>query len=525
MRPTDLWPTNARIIEIGSTCGEIGQRLVAAGYRDYLAVAATPRERDQIVARHRGLDSRVTAAIPTKNVRQNNAEVLVLDSWAALAVWQIRSVRHAQFVALKLRPTPLCWIALMLAVAQCVLYSLAWPSIVNCGRSGVGPWLVAFRVRKPHPHEAVRRFVPHRLGIGGFLRRVSATAPKHAVLRWFENLPQLPPGEDLDLLVSDDALEAVRSLLDEGAGIQPIDLYSVTGLPGADFRSMPYYPPHLAEQLIDRAANHEGLCAVPAPREHFLSLAYHALYHKGYDSGIPANATTSGKRGRADHDYTAILKRLAAGCRVNVDITLDALDAHLDSQGWRPPHDMLIRLSRRNRWVKSILKKHDELNAADDRIAVFLLRQEALNRGGVARVTQLIQQQGFEIRATQTFDCERVPMLARTLRGGNWGPGPWPISGGPPVATIVAYDPAPIAPTRKQKKNFPYIVNARLLCKEKLRDAFNEGYEREQHCNVIHSSDNGREALDYLRIIMPERIDEILADTAQKAKSVAARAA
>ena len=79
------------------------------------------------------------------------------------------------------------------------------------------------------------------------------------------------------------------------------------------------------------------------------------------------------------------------------------------------------------------------------------------------------------------------------------------------MAAIVAYDPAPIAPTRKQKKRFPFIANTRLLCKEQLRDAFNEGFPKDQHCNVIHSSDNGREALDYLRIIVPDGVADLLA--------------
>ncbi len=77
-------------------------------------------------------------------------------------------------------------------------------------------------------------------------------------------------------------------MLDDGPGIQPVDVYSATGLPGADFRAMPYFPPYLADELLDRAVIHRGLCRVPAPREHFLSLAYHALYHKGGDSGIPS---------------------------------------------------------------------------------------------------------------------------------------------------------------------------------------------------------------------------------------------
>ncbi len=510
MRPSDLWPKTVRIIEVGATCGAIGQRLVTNGYRNYLAVTMSRWRCEQIASQFPDLRPRVTRALPLNAVRQNNAEVLVLNGWTSLAVARIRSIRHAQYVALKWQPTPLCWLATLLAILQCLFHRFAWPRVVNCGREGAGPWLIAFRVRRPRPYKGVRRFIPASLGIVGFLQKLEGAGVRHAVLRWFEDLPQLPTGEDIDLIVEDSSLEMVRAALDDGPGIQPIDVYSVTGLPGADFRSMPYFPPYLTEQLLESVVVHRGLCSVPGPREHFLSLAYHALYHKGSDSGIPASETAAARSARAGHDYISILRRLAAGLGVDVAITLEDLDAYLDAQGWRPPHDMLIRLSRRNRWMRSLLRQHESSGTFDDRLAVFLVRQEALRRGGVDSAAKLIVEQGFEVRAIRKFDEKRIPTLARSLRGGNWGSGPWPISGGPPVAAIVAYDPAPITPTRKQKKRFPFITNARLLCKERLRDAFNDGIPSDRHCNVIHSSDNGREALDYLRIIMPECVDQLL---------------
>ncbi len=139
-----------------------------------------------------------------------------------------------------------------------------------------------------------------------------------------------------------------------------------------------------------------------------------------------------------------------------------------------------------------------------------MLREQGMRRGGVERASRLIAKYGFQILSTNVFDDRTSSTIARSLRGGNWGRGPWPVSGGPPVAAIVVYDPAPIAPSRREKKRFPFIANARLLCKEQLRDAFNEGFTKEQHCNVIHSSDNGREAMDYLRIIMPEGAGDVL---------------
>ena len=522
MRPSDLWPRRSHVIEVDATGGAVGQQLLAFSFRNYLAVTATESRRHRLLASCTRLRGLVTAAPPTNVVRQNNADVLILNGWAGLALGRFRNVRHARYIAIQLRPTPLAWLALLVALGQCFLFRLAPPRVVNCSKCGAGPYLAAFRVRRPRPFQGVRRFIPHHIGVAGFLKRLQTDDVRHAVLRWFEDLPNVAAGEDLDVLVDDASLNRVRAILDEGPGIQPVDVYSVTGLPGADFRSMPYFPPYLAEELLHHAVDHRELCRVPAPREHFLSLAYHAIYHKGSSSGIPAKSNSRKRQQHVDHDYATILRQHPAGMGHDAPVTLESLDAHLDSQGWRPPHDMLVRLARRNRWVRSLLRRRDRATHADDRLAVFLVREEALRRGGLERATQLIAKHGFRIVQTRSFPDHDVATFARSLRGGNWGRGPWPISGGPPVTAIVAYDPVPITPTRRQKRRFPFLANARLLCKEQLRDAFNEGFPRDQHCNVIHSSDNGREALDYLRIIMPDCVEQLVTNLEQKP---AARAA
>jgi hypothetical protein len=88
-----------------------------------------------------------------------------------------------------------------------------------------------------------------------------------------------------------------------------------------------------------------NLCRVPAVREHFLSLAYHAVYHKGYGSGL-ADGTDSKPAGKvAEHNYHAVLTDLAKRLFVDVPITLADLDHYLNDQGWRPPRETLQRLA------------------------------------------------------------------------------------------------------------------------------------------------------------------------------------
>ena len=517
MRLDQLLTRNLRLIEIDATGGTLGSLLFSAGYCNYLAIVQDKRRRRAIAKRHQSLAGCIVVSNSRRVIRQNNADVLILNGWSGLSLTRFRYVRHAQFIALPLKATPLCWLAVMLALMQWMARRLSRPAVgqINPSRSAThgdrkqSATLLVFRVLRRRPHEGVRRFIPHVLGIEAFLRRLQASGIRHAVLRWFENLPMLPPGEDLDLLVEDNRLDAVRAMLEEGPGIQPVDLYSVSGLPGADYRAMPYFPTSIAEELLERAVDHRGLCRVPAAREHFLSLAYHALYHKGTACGLPSGSRQT-RSPKCDHNYAVVLKQLARRLNLDVDITLEELDAVLDGHGWRPPHDMLVRLARNNAWLRSMLHQPNAESAADDRLAVFLVRQEALRRGGVERAAGFIESHGFRVLAKHMIEEASCTRVARTIRGGNWGKGPRPLSGGPPVAAIVAYDPAPIMPTRRQRRRFPFVANARLLCKEKIRDEFNKGLPADQHCNVIHSSDNGREALDYLRIVMPGSVEEVL---------------
>jgi hypothetical protein len=502
--------------------------VIDAGYHGYLGVTRDAQRRMAIVERHPHLSGYLAVADGGKVVRQNNADVLVLNGRFALNVARFRAVHHAQFVAWRLRPTWSCILAIGCAISQWLARRFCRPRVVWCdfaqlhrkrGEYSIAAWreaeprfpLVVCRVRRRRPHDGSRRFIPHGLGVAGFFRRLQQRDVRYAVLRWFESLPHPAPGEDIDLLVDDAALETVRAVLDDGPGIQPVDVYSSGGLPGADYQSMPYLPPRLAEELLARTIVHDDLCRVPAPREYFLSLAYHALYHKGRASGLPLADGLPGSTKSTEHNYAAALRDLADHAGIHTPISLRDLDSLLDATGWRPPHDMLVRLSRHNRWIAALLRQERRSSHADDRLAIFLIREVALRRGGVERAEKLIDERGFKIVTVTRFDPQLAATVARTIRGGNWGRGPWPISGGPPVAAIIAYDPAPITPNRRQRRRFPFVANARLLCKEELREQFNAGLPAEQHCNVIHSSDNGREAADYLRVIMPDRVDEILA--------------
>ena len=513
MHVTALWHPGLRIMAFGPRAGALGEALIRSGYQQFLAVVGDRQSLEKMT-------SALSAGAGPRDGRPVVGRGPQEQCRGAGARWRSR---------LASRPVP-----------------FGAPRFLGCGAAGLsqcsirlGDRAAAVSARSFHPpndrqREAGRRasaalarfrqpaaacgfgaaYIPHALGVERFLKRLRGQRLRHAVLRWFDELPNLPPGEDVDLLVDDECLDAVGAMLDEGPGLQPIDVYSVSGLPGSDYCQMPYFPPPVAAGILDRACNHRELCFVPSPEDHFLSLAYHALYHKGAKSGLPvADGDKPGGR-RAEHDYLGILQRMARRLNLDVRITLADLDRLLDARHWRPPHDMLVRLARRNAWVGSLVSAVHEADT-DPGLAVFLLRQAALERGGIARASALIARHGFLVIHSQVLDDCLAQAVAPCLRGGNWGRGPWPLSGGPPAAAIVAYDFEPIRPSRKQRKKHPFLANARLLCKAAIRDEFNAGLPADRHCNVVHSSDNGREALDYLRAILGDGVEAMLTRIAE----------
>ena len=65
-------------------------------------------------------------------------------------------------------------------------------------------------------------------------------------------------------------------------GFVQFDIYPESNLEG----DIAYYPPHLASQILKTRRRLECGVWVPSPREYFLSLTYHALFHKGFNAGL-----------------------------------------------------------------------------------------------------------------------------------------------------------------------------------------------------------------------------------------------
>lgn len=364
-----------------------------------------------------------------------------------------------------------------------------------------------------------RRYIDPSLGVKGFFEKLKETDIDYVVLRWFDDLPHIKNGEDIDILVSDKDVDRI-SVFFTGRKMNgiPCDLYSESGLPGTSFRKMAYYPPHLARTILDSAVWKDQLYRVPDDRHHFFSMAYHVLYHKGEKSGIPGDGDrTAGWP--ADHDYAGVLATLAekTGMPLPDAFSLENLDMLLKKHGWQPGMDTLEKLSKKNRWVQKTFFSADPNHHLDPclhGLSVFILRENGTF--ALSDIEQRLFHEGFDLVLSESIPPERRHSASQHIRGGNWGKGPWAVSGGLPAHIMVAVDLDPMPPDDKITRKHTRLTNYRVYkTKLFLRDLVNTGRKQHEQSNAVHSSDNARQALEYIEAICPEKMEMITTRTSE----------
>lgn len=363
-------------------------------------------------------------------------------------------------------------------------------------RLGVSKQLLKNRLRK---NRGKRRYIHPKLGVEGFFKELKQRNLSYCVLRWFENLPSVEVGEDIDILVADEDIYDLEPLLTGTKSYgTPCDIYTVSGLPGTSYRGIAYFPAHLAREILNTSVLQDGLVRVPDPRRHLLSMAYHAVYHKGYESGVPSEIGQSVLIESVDHNYPEVLHECArkAGMKAP-EMTLEGLDHYLHEHEWRPPGDALEKLSKRNQWINDYFFSNiPEKEAYWEGFSVFIVRESGLDY--IDLVRSMLFDSGFQILFENRIEGQQQSTAAKNLRGGNWNRGPWPVSGGLPAYIFAVHDCFPISPNKELSEKHPGLKNSRLMdTKIRIRDAINRKKLRHQRCNILHSADNPHQAIEY----------------------------
>lgn len=328
-------------------------------------------------------------------------------------------------------------------------------------------------------------------------------------------LPPMPGATQLELLVGDEESGRLRDLITKWPLGPAVKIYSVTGAAGA-FRfeppgtrgasqySMALFPPQLARALISRAVPGREHCSVLDHADSFLACAYRAAYLH-HDAWISADAGWV-----ATPEFESRLQALAAdaGIALAEPVTPSKLDQLLAERGWRPTIDLLERAANWMPWLRDTLDPDDE--GEQPGLTAFFIRERAVAAGFEAAIIEGLRGSGFEPITTVPLTCDQIEAIANEVRGGNWGPGPFQVSGGLPSSLCIALDLLPVTADATHGGEHPDSDNGRILsAKTAARTLVNRTLPKEEQFNPIHSTDNSRQAWRAVRTIIPEREAEL----------------
>lgn len=497
-------PTS-RVLDVGARDAGVADAFARVGAHHYLGlVLASDQDVLDRVPDH--LQGRFHPMISPDQIFRNDTDLLVLRAPAIRAVWAIRDLTHTHHIVLE-RASATAWLQIHGALA----ISRLMGRIDHLGTTTCGPQrFEVFKtssLKRPRPRP--RHYLSETVGVSGLIRRLEQDGLDYVVLRWFDDLPHLDSGEDLDILVADRDLTRLHEILAEEPGTIPVDVYSESGLEGADFLGMAYYPPHLAAQMLARAEEHRSGARVPSPEDHLHSLAYHAVYHKGAASGLASDLVEPEKR--PDHDYAQVLTRVAHSLGRSWPTSLEGVDEELTAQGWRPPLDTLRRLTDANAWVQHrFFPQNDEAPPELPEPTIFFIRERALSALGREETVRVIESLEFEILLVRELSGQAGSRTTELVRGGNWGRGPFPVSGGDPVMVVVAAHYGPRPPNRELLARYPRLTNGDVLhAKVLMRELVESRFGTEHAFNPVHSSDDEFETWEYLKTSLPDEVEAI----------------
>lgn len=325
----------------------------------------------------------------------------------------------------------------------------------------------------------------------------------YVVLRWFDDLPTMDPQEDIDMLVADSDFSRIKKILQKGRGgsrgFVQFDIYPESNLTG----DIAYYPPHLASQILQNKRQLKCGIWVPSTRYHFLSLTYHALFHKGFASGLSSDLREDSAL-PYKQDFRSYLMSLADRTGIEVNhASMEELESILEQHSWLPPLDVYFRRSKKNNWAR--LRANQIVDPAwrlNHGLVIFFLRELIAGTHIEEHLKKMIVENGASIvDEIHLNKIESLQVVQRT-RGGDWGrPRLGKSYAGLPTKIIVARRVNDIT----APDNLPMgVVECPWLMeiKKNIRAEANRGIPYRRQCHVLHTSDNGVEASYYLDLIL-----------------------
>lgn len=294
--------------------------------------------------------------------------------------------------------------------------------------------------------------------------------------------------DDLDLLLDDDAVPALRRAFAQRRGLK-VDLYGLRGEHGTAYHGLPHLPVALGTRLLAGRRPVDGRLRARADDER-LAWLYHLAYHKPVQSGLPFTVCEQDPAGLEPR--CAPLEALCAQLGQPMPRSLLAAHRQLEAAGFGLDdarlhaylrHDFAHqRKSMLHAWLAA--QRAGELN-------LFVIRGVAVRHGLGAALLQRLHD-SFEVLAVKPIPLWSRLTRARHMRGGKWR------RGGPPHLAVVVFDPTPEPSSPEERLVHPFVFNRRQFIKQAWRQWFSETSGARPRDNPIHSTDNEAEAIGHL---------------------------
>jgi hypothetical protein len=461
----------------------VAQRLKKVGARDVLLLlpGGGRGERHDVYVR--------SAYSGSSRLGENNCEVAVLNGRSAYALRSRRYFGRFEIIAV---PAGLGLFAggpgLMAYVAQRGLIFEGTCSLP--GSNGRGrAWLI-FR------NEMFRRNRKRLFGLSGgtALRILQDISDLDCVaLRRLEDIESEVHEGDIDLLVSHRSLPDLVERLNRQVGTWPIDAHTDNGQYGHGSRDRhPYFPPEMAEKVLASAVVSTKGVRQPSPRWRFMSLCFHLYVHKSGEVAPGRNVLDERTFSKPSHYRELVRAAELAGAPVPK--TFDEIEDLLRGEGVLPGFDTIGFRSRRNEFLK---ERYVRASQQEPGLCVFLVRDFGLDGAAIDEIGSAIRAAKFRVVAERPVDPMKERDAVTWIRGGNWADSKGRDGQAPPIYCFVCIDDNPSPPSRRLRRKYPLLDNENVRLKEKIRADFGSraGARR---LNLLHSSDNTPEAIEYL---------------------------
>lgn len=364
-----------------------------------------------------------------------------------------------------------------------------------------------------------------RLNIGnlkGLFQKFDEYNISYVVLRWFDEIPLTPKEEevfkcdnDIDILINTEDLKLLSFIASQHSGNIKCDVYSLTGRKGMSFSKIPYYPPALTSIILNKSERYRDAFYIPEPLTHFRSLAYHLVYHKGLNSGIPTGCHLESCL-KPKRCYSHFLTELGQSLNVGIKqpYTLLGLHEYLKQSGWEMPYDLLERWPQKTNWHKFLLQREtDILRPWAEKLPgllAFFIRQDLIEYNKTEMVYQLLEEK-FRILKIENLTQQQTNRVMQKVRGGNWiaHNGTWVI---PPKIAVICYDHSPVAVHEADVdkiRSYPHVKNENVFHKLEIRLRLAKTDNTPEKIFGIHGSDNAYEAQHMLHAIYTENTSEV----------------